>query len=374
MSWKQHHEESEGFASQADLALRENEPEAARRLYARAAACEERAVADLDQSKRRTLGISVVSAAALHYKSRDFSQAQAVACRWLVQSERLPEFAVRQLRTLLETVWVEERQDLLGVEFAPQRLLVSAQGGDVLRGGARLDLIAPTMQNVLSFLRRTAEFVHHTPFRKGGPQPAFIKDQFRPWVLQTAPGSYQFAVALQQSPRDGQVSNVHTFQTDVVDEAMVILATAAEDIGGAIHKAVPDPSYRQAFLKLARDLSPSGSTHKTLVVETTGRAAREHVVTLDSSTRGFFEEALQRDQREFHQKRSTVRLTGRLRAVDLNRRWIQLTQGKTTRRVTEVSDEVHNSVVELLDQQVVVHAIDRAGQLRFDRIELYRER
>ena len=34
MSWKQHHEESEAFASQADLALRDNEPEAARRLYA----------------------------------------------------------------------------------------------------------------------------------------------------------------------------------------------------------------------------------------------------------------------------------------------------------------------------------------------------
>lgn len=108
MSWKQHHEESEGFASQADLALRRNEFEAARRLYARAAACEERAVADLDKGKKRTLGISVVSAATLHYKSKDFSRAQSVACRWLAKSEALPGFAVRQLRNLLETVCVEE--------------------------------------------------------------------------------------------------------------------------------------------------------------------------------------------------------------------------------------------------------------------------
>ena len=85
MSWKQHHEESEGFASQADLALRQNELEAARQLYARAAACEERAVADLDKSKKRTLGISVVSAASLHYKSKDFSRAQTVAYRWLAK-------------------------------------------------------------------------------------------------------------------------------------------------------------------------------------------------------------------------------------------------------------------------------------------------
>ena len=107
MSWKQHHEESEGFASQADVALRQNEFEAARRLYARAAACEERALADLDKSKKRTLGISVVSAAALHYKSKDFSRAQTVACQWLAKSDALPGFAVRQLRSLVESVRVE---------------------------------------------------------------------------------------------------------------------------------------------------------------------------------------------------------------------------------------------------------------------------
>ena len=72
-----------------------------------------------------------------------------MAYHWLARSETLPEFAVRQLRTLLETIWVEERQNLLGVEFAPQRVLVSAQGGNVLRGGARLELIIPTMQNLL---------------------------------------------------------------------------------------------------------------------------------------------------------------------------------------------------------------------------------
>ena len=109
MSWKQHHEESEGFASQADLALRQKEFEAARRLYARAAACEECAVADLDKSKKRTLGIAVVSAATLYCKSKDFSRAQTVACQWLAKGEALPGFAVRQLQTLLDTVCVEER-------------------------------------------------------------------------------------------------------------------------------------------------------------------------------------------------------------------------------------------------------------------------
>ena len=373
MSWKQHHEESEGFASQADVALRDNEPDAARRLYARAAASEERAVADLDTSKKRTLGISVVSAAALYYKSQDLSQAQAVACRWLAKGETLPEFAVRQLRTLLETIWVEERQDLLGVDFAPRRVLVSAKGGNVLRGGARLDLIIPTMQDVLSFLRRTAEFVHQTPFRTRGPQSAFIKDQFRPWVLQTAPGSYQFAVALQQPSGGQKVPDERTFQSTVVDQAMVILA-AAKDVGGAMRDAVPDPAYSQAFLKLARNLSPTGSAHQTLVIRTSGPAAPDRAVTLDLSTRTFFEEALQSDQRDAHHEPSTLALIGRLRAVDLDQGWIQLTQANTNTRVKGVSRRAHNTVLELMDHYVVVHATRRDGQLHYDRIEPYVKR
>ena len=111
MSWKEHHRQSAILASEAERALRGNENAAARELYARAADAEERAIADLDMAKRRTLGISVVSAAALHCKAHDFAKSQAVAYAWLAKAV-LPDFAVNQLRTLLETIWAE---DLRGV-------------------------------------------------------------------------------------------------------------------------------------------------------------------------------------------------------------------------------------------------------------------
>ena len=107
VSWKEHHRQSAHLASEPEQALRGNETAAARDLYARAADAEERALAHLDIAKQRTLGISVVSAAALHYKAHDFAKSQAVACGWLAKAV-LPDFAVEQLKTLLETIWAKD--------------------------------------------------------------------------------------------------------------------------------------------------------------------------------------------------------------------------------------------------------------------------
>ena len=100
MSWIEHHENSERLASQAQVAAQEGRRDEAQALYARAAGAEESAIADLDRPKLRTLGISAVSAASLHYKANRFECAEAVAARWLV-FEALPAFAKDQLRLLL---------------------------------------------------------------------------------------------------------------------------------------------------------------------------------------------------------------------------------------------------------------------------------
>ena len=100
MSWIEHHENSERLASQAQVAAQEGRWDEARALYARAADAEENAIADLHRSKLRTLGISAVSAASLHYKATELARAEAVAARWL-RFEGFPAFARDQLRLLL---------------------------------------------------------------------------------------------------------------------------------------------------------------------------------------------------------------------------------------------------------------------------------
>ena len=112
MSWIEHHEVSERLASDAQAALRQGRKQDAFDLYARAADAEVRALADLDVSKTRTLGISAVSVASLHYKAKQFAQAEEVAVRWL-DHEATPTFARKQLRTLLQSIW-EEAPDVSG--------------------------------------------------------------------------------------------------------------------------------------------------------------------------------------------------------------------------------------------------------------------
>ena len=123
MSWIEHHEDSERLASQAQVAAREGQRDDALTLYARAADAEDRALADLDPSKTRTLGISAVSAASLHYKANRLDRAAAVAVRWL-DFDKLPAFAGAQLRSLLQTISSERpRQDFENRETASERRL-----------------------------------------------------------------------------------------------------------------------------------------------------------------------------------------------------------------------------------------------------------
>ncbi|MDE0440702.1 MAG: hypothetical protein OXL38_01145 [Gammaproteobacteria bacterium] len=373
MSWKEHHRQSAILASEAEQALRGNETEIARELYARAADAEERAVADLDIAKQRTLGISVVSAAALHYKAHDFALSQAVAYAWLAEAV-LPDFAVNQLRTLLETIWAEERQDLRGIEFAPQRVLVSAQGGDVIRGGARLDVIVPTMERVLKFLRRTAEMVSGAEFRPRGRQTRFIRDHFRPWVLQTPQGSFQFAVALEQQSRTIDARREPSFQSNVIEQAMAILSATADASGAALHETVSDADYQSYFLRLAYDLAPSGTAHDRLVLRSTGVAA-DLEVALDLDTRRGLEQTLWPDRGTSVERLSDrCQLVGRLHAVDLKRGWLELTDGGTSHRVTGVSDEFRASVARLVNKNVVVDATREGDRYRLRRIELHETR
>ena len=104
MSWREHHKISETLAASAQVALNDGRREDALRLYNDAARAEEAALAALAPSKARTLGVTAVSAVALYCKGGDYTQATALALKWLAHDGlRLPPFAQQQLRVALRT-------------------------------------------------------------------------------------------------------------------------------------------------------------------------------------------------------------------------------------------------------------------------------
>jgi len=367
MTWLEHHRESELYAVKAELLLREGNTEEAQKLYLQAATNEIRALDDLEPSKTRTLGISVVSAVSLFYKAFRFTEAESVAYKWMA-SEYLPGFARDQLRGLLQSIWSEQVRERAGVGFAPGQVIVSVKGGEIVEGGAPLDVIVAKVQTVQSLFYRTAEFLRGLPHRKRGAPSQEIQETCRPWLFQTAPGSYQFAVAVQE-PRQREL-----FPTDVpaskevADQFLNILRASIEDPDQTLAELVPDVEYQGTFLKLTRNLAPSGRTFDQLDV----RSSQEtHPITLLPSTRKTVGDAIRRKpSKSLEPTEREEELHGILRAVHLDRDWLEVTVDQRHVRVDEVGETVDDLIGPMVNRRVIVRVIrDSHDKYRFRDIE-----
>jgi hypothetical protein len=192
MTWIEHHEASERLAAEAELAKLRGDQFQAGTLYDKAAQAEHRALSDLDHSKRRTLGITAVSVASLYLKAGKIKQAEAVALDCL-RLHDLPEFAVAELRLIIQGVWTEAVRARAGQHFVPGEVLVSVKGREVVAGGAPLDVVLEKIQTIQALFYRTAEWLRGVPHRQKGPPAREIEQICRPWLFQSSPGSYHFA-------------------------------------------------------------------------------------------------------------------------------------------------------------------------------------
>ncbi len=200
MTWAEFHERSEALASQASLARRAGRSDEAAALFSQAAEAEERALRDLDPSKGRTLGITAVSAVSLWFKAREYQRAEHLAFS-VLSNGNVPEFAANDLRALVQAIWTESSKKQANVSFLPGQVVVSVKGGQVIAGGAPLDLIVEKVQTIQALFYRTIEFVKGMPHRMHGGPVREIQEACRPWLFQAAPGSYQFSVAIQEPPQ-----------------------------------------------------------------------------------------------------------------------------------------------------------------------------
>lgn len=95
------HRESEHLVGEAERCRAEGDGDNARWFYRQAARAEVMALGGVDRGKMRTLGILVVSAVSLWYKSGALDEARRVADTWRRETELLPEFAIGQLKELV---------------------------------------------------------------------------------------------------------------------------------------------------------------------------------------------------------------------------------------------------------------------------------
>lgn len=256
MSWSQWHSQSERLASEAELARRQNEAALADGLYLQAAEAENNALLAVELGKFRTLGITAASAASLWFKGKAFDKAEQL-CHLMLSRPDLPEFATSQLRDLVQAIWTEQSKLNAGVTFLPGQVYVSVKGGEVITGGAPLDLIVDKVQTIQSIFYRTIEESSNLPLRLRGGPVRELQEAFRPWLFQAPPGSYKFSVAIQKP------AQIDMFKTAIdpgaiAERFLSVLGAASSSDPAQFELLVPDKRYRSTFLKLARNLAPTG--------------------------------------------------------------------------------------------------------------------
>ena len=367
MTWLQHHERSERLAADAEIAVRRGDVQRAQKLYTQAAKAEELALADVGSGKSRTLGITAVSAVSLYYKAAEFQTAEALACQWLA-SGHLPTFAVDQVRGVLQSVWSDRVRERANVDFAPGEVIVSVKGGEVVEGGAPLDLIVQKVQTVQTLFYRTTEFLRGLPHRKRGGPTKDILEICRPWLFQTSPGSYQFAVAVQE-PKQRRLFDADELRPkEVTDQFLSILRASAEAPGEELPELVPDPDYRSTFLKLTRDLAPTGKRFSVLELRS---STQTRALSLLPSTREALGVAIRAARASLPggaQEHETIR--GLLRAVHLDQDWIVVIVDGKSVYIKEVGEAVDDIIGPMVNHPVVVQVTrDVRRKLHFRDIE-----
>ena len=266
MNWAEQHSKSEEFASQAAAASKNGKLEEAVELYKYAAEAEVRALSELDPIKEAHLWITAVSAAALYFKGKEFEKAEQLAHQ-LLASNKLPSFAVVQLQEILQTIWNERIFDKAGVSFAKGTVLVAVRGGLVVPGGAPLDLIHRKVDEVKNIFFRVIEMLLDRPFRRRGSPDSDIQEQFRPWLFQATPSSYQFAVRVQKPAQRSLFPDETPEIEKVVSKFFEVLTETSKDTHENLKNIVPDNDYRETFLKLTRNLAPTGKAFNSIEIK-----------------------------------------------------------------------------------------------------------
>jgi type I restriction-modification system DNA methylase subunit len=202
-----------------------------------------------------------------------------------------------------------------------------------------------------------------------------IQQLFRPWLFQAPAGSYQFAVRL-ESPEQlelGYEARHIPAVEEVTGKFVEILNSAATDPDEALASAVPNPEYRSAFLKLARNLAPSGKTYAELEIRSQLRPEVGSVV-FSADDRKIINQTIKKSMPAVESTEGAdVTLTGILRAVHLDQDWIEVTVREPAEehiKIEGAGEAIDDVVGPMMNRPVQVDATRTAtGRLLFKDIQ-----
>jgi hypothetical protein len=369
MTWGNLHHASEKAAVEAEDVFRAGKAADAALLYAKAAQLEEDSLSALDDSKVRTKGITAVSAVSLWFKAGDFAHAEQLAYSMLADLA-LPQFARTDLKDLIQALWLENSKREAQIGFLPGQVFVSVKGGEVISGGAPLDLVLEKVQTIQAMFYRTIEFIRDLPFRTRGGPTIDIQEACRPWLFQSPPGSYQFSVAIQE-PKQRDFFKEDTRPDLVASQFLDILRAASNEDQKALDVIIPKREYRNAFLKLSRNLAPTGKRFESIEFRS---ATHEAQVALTSEGRRNINSAIKQSRPADEPnvaKGEEREINGILRVVNLDKDFLDINADGQPIHVIGLADTMDDVIGPMVNKRVkALVAVESTNVFRLRDIEL----
>jgi hypothetical protein len=155
----------------------------------------------------------------------------------------------------------------------------------------------------------------------------------------------------------------------LTEKFLSILRAAGEDPAEGLKTIVPNHDYRRTFLKMARNLAPSGKVFDQMEIR--GAGDRKPIVLLPG-TRKQISDSLHppAPQTSTELSEGTITLSGTLRALDLDNDWLEVVADGEHKHVKGVGEAVDDIIGPMVNRDVKVSVrIGRRGELLLIDIE-----
>jgi hypothetical protein len=210
------------------------------------------------------------------------------------------------------------------------------------------------------------------PHRKHRAPSPEIQRACRPWLFHAPAGSYQFAVRVQQPVQQMDLFPENALRVEkVIPTFLEIMRATADDPDDALLEVVPNPEYRTTFLKLARNLAPTGKSFGRLEIKSASAVDSRPIVLLPGS-RDAINHVLRKQNAATGaaSAREEVQLRGILRALHLDKDWLEITthgaDGPKIIRVAGAGEEVDDVLGPMVNREVLIDVfVKRRGKKYF---------
>jgi hypothetical protein len=168
-----------------------------------------------------------------------------------------------------------------------------------------------------------------------------------------------------EAPKQSDMFKGHINPKDITDKFLDIMQATTADTIERLEDLVDREDYREAFVKLTRNLAPTGRSYERVRIYSYDNPKE---VVLNTDARTYANEYIASTVSELaSQERGSI--IGVLRALDLDRDWIEVEVEGRHQRVNGLEEAMDDIIGPLVNRQVKVTFLRSGRRLRYVDIE-----